>query len=138
MPFDADKLDFKRGDVLKAADLQTLRDAILRPDSEIKGGVGIDARKGVRGSVQLTAVQSLGSVGVASGDITPRSGTTPGTGTVSVKRYDGTNLIASHDVDVLNASADTMTGGAGITSGKYVWIGEDADGNLWVAPLECV
>ena len=137
MPFEADKLDFKRGDVLKAADLQTLRDAILRPDSEIKGGVGIDARKGVRGSVQLTAVQSLGSVGVANGNITPRSGTTPGAGTVSVKRYDGTNLIASHDVAVLNASSSTMTSGHGIDSGQYVFIVEDTDGWTWVSPLEC-
>ena len=103
MPFDADKLDFKKGNPLLAADLQALRDAIARPDHDILGGVGIDARKGARGSVQLTAVGSLGSVCVANGNISKRVGTTPGTGTVTVMRYDGTNLIDSHDVDVVNA-----------------------------------
>ena len=134
---DVDKLDFRKGGLLRADDLQTLRDAISRPDIDVLGGTGIDARRGPRGSVQLTGVGSLGSIGVANGNITPRSGTTPGTGTVTVKRYDGSALVSGHDVAVLNASSNAMTSGHGIDSGKYVWIGENADGNIWVAPLEC-
>lgn len=70
--------------------------------------------------------------------ISPRSGTTPGSGTVQLKSLvagaianDGGTLTA------YTASADTTAGGHNIDSGKYCWVEWDPSGTPWVAPLEC-
>lgn len=85
------------------------------------------------------AFPPLGFVGVANGNITKRSGTTPGTGTVTIKQYDGSVLVDAQvsDLTVYNASSTGMTSGNGIDSGQYVWVQRDAFGTLWVSPLEC-
>lgn len=73
-----------------------------------------------------------GGLGKASGAITARSGTTPGTGTVDIWQNNAGTLEATGDsVDVVNV-------GIAISSGKYVWWQEDDEtGDMYVAPLEC-
>ena len=80
-----------------------------------------------------------GFVGVANGVISARSGTTAGTGVVTIKQLDGNTITDSQvsNVTVYNASSTTMTSGNGIASGQYVWVQRDAFGALWVSPLEC-
>jgi hypothetical protein len=71
-------------------------------------------------------------LGQANGDITARSGTTPGAGTVDIWQNNAGTLEATGDtVDVANV-------GIAITDGKFVWWQEnDDDGETYVAPLEC-
>ncbi len=138
-----DGIDIKPGDVIKAADLMSLVEGVRRPDGVPRGGVGINIRKSPSGQTQVIARDRLRRyLCTANGDIDPRSGSTAGTGVVIVKHYnpdDGTIFTDDTPValDVLNASSNTMTGGAGITDGSYCWAMEDGDGNLWVSPLEC-
>lgn len=74
---------------------------------------------------------SRSGLGKANGNITARSGTTAGTGTVDVWDNSTGVLAATGDsVDVLNV-------GAQIASGKYVWFEEDESGDIYAAPLEC-
>ncbi len=128
---------FRRGDVLKADDLNVIVDAIAS-SGLIRGGPGLSVRRS-SGGTQITSVAgAYRAIGVASGNIAARSGTTPGSGTVTVKWYDGSALADAGDsVSVLYGSSKTMTSGHGIDSGQYVWVEEDIYGQLWVSPLEC-
>lgn len=88
--------------------------------------------------VRLGVTMSCVAIGKAFGDISPRSDTDFGSGQVDLYR----SALGAIDgpierIDVLNASADTMTYGAGIDHDKWVSVAWDADDNAWVAPLEC-
>lgn len=79
-------------------------------------------------------------VGEATSNITARSGTTLGTGTVKLQGNDGAGGIVDiggPDIDVLNNSSATMTSGNGIDSGMKVHVRKDAFGDWWVFPDEC-
>ena len=135
---DFDKLNFKPGDPVRARDFQAIVDEIRHPGAVVGGGGGVDVRQGPRGQLQISAPEILCFVGVANGDISPRSGTTWGTGTVTVLGFDGTDDYSlSVDYDVVNPSSTVMTSGHGIDSGMYCWVQEDIQGNLIVTPLEC-
>ena len=106
--------------------------------SQPRGGTGIDVRSGPGGNHQFSATPLVRFVAVANGDISARSGSTWGTGSVTRYQFDGTHdSTTSVDYDVVNPSSNTMSGGAGITSGLYCFVAEDDDGNLVVSPLEC-
>ncbi len=78
------------------------------------------------------------AIGKANGAISPRSGTTYGTGTVDIYRSSGGMEDGPvESVAVLNASATLMTSPDGIDSGKYCAVAWDMDGTAWVSPLEC-
>lgn len=93
--------------------------------------------------VMLGVTGSCFSIGKAHTDITPRSGSTYGTGTVDLYRsvttpYGG-GYVEDEDgplenVEVLNACGDVD---GGIATGKYVSVAWDANDQAWVAPLEC-
>jgi hypothetical protein len=138
MPGDPAALNFKPGQVLKADDLQTIADAINRPGWDVRGGGGIDVRKGARGQTQITGTERRAFVGSANGDIPPRSGTAWGQGSVSQLGFDGTDEYSlGVGWDVYNPSSNTMTGGAGIANGQRCFVQEDEQGRLIVSPLEC-
>ena len=138
MSYDVDKLNFKPGDQLAAADLQAMLEALRRPGAIVRGGAGVDVRQGARGQVQITGTSPLRFVGVANGNITARSGSTWGTGSVTRYGFDGTHdYTTSVNYDVVNPSSTKMGSGNGIDSGQYCWVEEDSDGHLVVMPLEC-
>jgi hypothetical protein len=69
---------------------------------------------------------------ITTSSITARSGTTPGSGTVSPVDYDETSLSTDSDsVDVLNFSSGTA-----ISSGKYCVVAALSGGN-WIISVEC-
>jgi hypothetical protein len=50
-----DGLNFKSGDILKAADLQSIVDEVRNPSYDIRGGNGLQVRRGPRGAIQISA-----------------------------------------------------------------------------------
>src|SRR5262245_13644293 len=138
MPTDLDAISVKPGDRIRADDTMGLVTAVRGGRAGAATGAGLLGRRGPQGGFQVAPVTTgAGWVGTASGAISPRSGSTPGTGTVTVRRYSGTTLLDSFTVDVLNASSNTMTGGSGIESGQYCWVQPDGDWTWWVSPLAC-
>jgi hypothetical protein len=127
--------DFKPGDVLRA---ETITDLYRRSEpAAVRVSGPISARSG-RGGISLAATSPLRFVGVASGNISQRSGSAWGTGQVTRYGFDGTNdFTTSQTFDVVNPSNSTMSSGHGIDDGQYCWVEEDSDGNLVVTPLEC-
>lgn len=70
-------------------------------------------------------------IGKASGNITARSGTTPGTGTAEAWDASTGTLTATGATRTVN-NAGTI-----ISSGKYIAYQKDPFGVWWAAPLEC-
>jgi hypothetical protein len=135
---DFDRLEFRPDDVLRASDLNLILDALRRSMGGLQGGDGVESIRDGRGNTRLAATKRLAFIGKANGAIAAPTGDTPTSGTVTRYRFDGTSLVTlGIDYAVLNASTTKMGSGNGIDSGQRVWVQEDADGNLWVAPLEC-
>jgi hypothetical protein len=136
---------FRKGDVLKADDLTSLKEAIERQRIDPGQSSGISVQETPSGTA-LRAVKVNGAyLCQANGAITKRSGATLGKGSVTLQGYNpglgafGSGALYSLNVnyDVLNASSTAMTSGNGIDTGMYCWIQQDQDGNWWVSPLEC-
>src|SRR5262245_65338429 len=88
---DESKKDWKKGDRLSAAAVNDLDERISALEG-FRGGAGLAVRRGKRG-LQITATGAIQIYkGVANGAISPRSGTTPGTGTVTVKHCDDSTI----------------------------------------------
>lgn len=89
--------------------------------------------------VRLGSTTTCFAIGKAAGDISARSGSTFGTGSVELYRSDAEAVDGPLEtIDVLNASATIMQPyGSGIEDGTWVSVAWDADDNAWVAPLEC-
>lgn len=89
--------------------------------------------------VLLGATDSCVSIGIANGDISPRSGSSPGSGNVDLYRLsEGVEDGPLETIAVYNDSQDTFPySDAGIPDGTRVSVAWDADGTAWVAPLEC-
>lgn len=124
--------DFKRGDRLQAAHMQEIVRRLNRLEG-VRGSGRLQTRRGPDGNLQMAYVEGVtSSMGVASGDITSRAGTTPGTGTVAFywKNAAGT-------LEATGQSETVWNPGIAITSGKYVWVQQDMAGDWYVAPLEC-
>lgn len=89
----------------------------------------------------------LGRLAIANGNITARSSSTPGFGSVFLVDValtysggaitGGTLTTTGVEIQVYNASSTTMTSGNGIDSGQYCWVQQDQGGFYSVAPLEC-
>ncbi len=133
---------FAKGDVLKAADLVILRDAIERQRLTTGQNSGISLQETEQGTVIRVAGRSDRYLAKASGDITARSGTTPGVGKATLQRCKRTSAgpppvyaisSLSVDYDVINYSSAT----GGIPDEKYCWIEQDNDGLWWVVSAEC-
>lgn len=94
--------------------------------------------------VRLGVTMSSTAIGKANGDITPRVGSTFGTGRVDLYRasFDAYGTATAdgpvETIDVLNSSAEEFGAyGTGIPDGMEVSVWWDADDVAWVAPLEC-
>ena len=82
--------------------------------------------------VRLGVTMSCFSVGKVNGSVTARVGSVLGTGQVDLYRSDDGAVDGPIEtVDVLNV--DTLIG-----DDVWVSVAWDADGNAWVAPLQCV
>jgi hypothetical protein len=119
-------LDFRKGDRLTAEAMQEIVRRLNRLEG-IKGSGRLQTRGGSVAYVEGVRA----SLGVASGAITARSGTTLGTGTVTFYyNVGGTATVTGQSETVLNP-------GIAISSGKYVWVEQDMTGDWYVSPLEC-
>jgi len=129
----------KRGDVLQAELLNRMQAELARL-GKIRGGAGLSVRQG-GGGLQLTSLDPNNRyLAVANGNISARSGTTPGTGNVDVCWINPSGPTITNigpTIAVYNPSSSTMTSGQGIDSGQYCWIEQDPFGSWIVAPLEC-
>src|SRR3954453_21010173 len=129
--FDVTNINVKPGDAIRAEQFMMLVQAV-KELMDVRGGNGIDIRR-VGGRLHISAIpESTGYLGVATSAFAARSGTTPGTGTVDLYRYDGTVLAATGKslTGVVNVSSTTMTSGNSIDSSMYVWVVRDA-WNKW-------
>jgi hypothetical protein len=136
---DFERLDFRPDDVLRASDLNLIVEFVRARLGESEAGDGAESVRDSRGRSHVAVAHRMAFVGKASGDIAAASGSTWGSGVVTRYEEDGSGAeySASADYDVLNPSSNTMTGGAGIASGKRCFVQEDESGRLIVAPLEC-
>ncbi len=125
---------FRRGMMLKAADLMELRQRIMRQCLTAGQNSGVLLTESEHGTaISVVNQNPLGSVALT-GAITARVSHTPGAGTVRLYSYNPTtNLLVDTtiDQDVKNFSA------IAISSGKYCWIESDDGGTWWVVSVEC-
>ncbi len=125
---------FKRGQMLKAADLMELCKRIVRQNLTAGQDSGIILTESENGTaIAATNQFQTGSVALT-GAITARSAHTPGAGTVRLYYYDSTtNLLVDStiDQDVKSFSA------AAIPAGKYCWVESDNGGTWWIISVEC-
>lgn len=128
----------KPGDEITAADWNTLLDLVRMSMLLPVGSTGINIKPRTDGTT-LEAIRHVDRyLAVANGNITPRSGSTAGTGSVYLVTVAGTTLSTSSiALDVINPSSTTMTSGHGIDSGQYCWVEEGPSGVWIVSPLEC-
>ncbi len=130
--------EFKAGDALSAGKLMELRNRIQRLRLTTGQNSGIVLTESLTGTairVQFPANHYVGVV--ASGDITARVGSTPGSGFVDLQTYNP--LIneleaAGVSVEVLNFSASPP---GGILGGQFCFVETDVDGNYWITSVEC-
>jgi len=95
----------------------------------------------------IGATPYMAQLAVANGNITARSGSAAGVGSVYLVSVQATFsagamvtctlTTSSIAVPVFNPSSSTMTSGHGIDSGMYCWVQQDLSGFYCVAPLEC-
>lgn len=129
---------FRPGDALTARTMNDIVDRVNRQRLDTGQSVGIDVQETPNGTIARVRPTNRILWGVADGDISARSGATLGTGKMTIyQNVGGSATSTGQDIDVINPSATTMTGGAGIASGKYCFAAQDADGYWVVAPLEC-
>lgn len=110
----------------------------VRELMDVRGGEGINVLR-MGGRVSISAIPRIDRYsGVATSDFAALSGSTPGTGTVQVYWYDGTNWAdAGITVNAINVSTTTMTSGNSIDGGMAVWVAQDPFGTWYVAPMDC-
>ena len=128
---------FKPGDVLTAKLVNDIN-AALRQASTIRVGSGLSVRRGAGGpALAVIPPAAAVVVGTADDDIPPRSGTSCGTGSITIQEIDADGEITEGgSVDVVNPSSTEMSSGVGIAEGVYCIAYRI--GSVWVAcPLEC-
>lgn len=90
--------------------------------------------------VRLGVSMSCVAVGVATTDVSPRSGYGSwGSGSVLLYRRTTAGGVEStgETITAYNASSEVDAYGDSIAAGNWVSVAWDADGTPWVAPLEC-
>lgn len=128
----------KPGDPITAAMWNELIDALNQADINVGQSRGLEIQQGPQGTALRVSDRQDEFLCVADGNISARSGSTPGTGNVKLVTLDGTTLATSNvSYPVYNPSATTMSSGHGIDSGQYCTIKEYPSGRYMVAPLEC-
>jgi hypothetical protein len=127
-----DRPEFKKGQPLRAEDLQDLADEVYGPSGPVRTTGGIQARRGARGMQFSFSGEYATTLCKSTSSITASSGTTPGTGTV-----DFYWLNASNVVEATGQSETVWHMGPLISSGKYCWAQKDQFGEWWAAALEC-
>jgi hypothetical protein len=136
-----DFVDLKDGDTLEPYHLNQIYKELRRWRK--LGGSGRVTVDGAQDGESVPTINVALSpqmyVGVANGVITARSGTTAGSGTVTIKQINGNSIQTAQitNLAVKNPSSTTMTSGDGIDSGQYVKVWKDAFGDWIVEPMEC-
>ncbi len=125
----------KPGDELTSGWLNWLLSWVTRNTIEIGVNSGLSMVQTDHGTALRTTGQPTGAqLAITDGDVSERSGTTPGTGTVFRVAYDGTVLVTDTvDLDVFNFSSTT----GGIPDSTYCWIEQDPQGNWWITSVDC-
>jgi hypothetical protein len=135
---DVSDIAVKPGDPIKAEQFMMLVQAV-RELMDVRGGDGVNVRQ-VGGRVHMSAIPEVNRyLGKATTDFAAISGTAPGTGSVDLYWYDGTNLVATGDslANVVCASTSTMTSGNSIDSGMWCWVERDAFETWYASPMDC-
>src|SRR5580698_3799358 len=101
---------WRKDDTITADDLNRLVEALERIAINASQCMGLDIDEGPGGTALRVRRMTDGYIGVANGNITARSGSTPGSGNVTLYQYDPTNELSSYGVNVpvLYASSTTM------------------------------
>jgi hypothetical protein len=134
MADDLGKLDFKPGDPLRAEDLQALADAIRSPAAKFVGGNNVHASQASDGSLSISVPARAKYNATTTGTITARSGTTYGSGPVTVNvNIDGTETPTALSLTVYSVSSTS----GGIPSGTRVQIEEFTDGYYYITAVDC-
>ncbi len=126
---------FKKGDPIRAADIQALRDAIQRQRLMPSQTGGIVVEETSTGTI--IAVRSLQNRFLAktSSAITARVGAVPGYGDVVLQELDANDEIAATPITYAVFNYSDAAGGIPIS--KYCWIEKDMAGNWWIISAEC-
>jgi len=133
---------FRKGDVLKAADLNTVIAELERQRLTTGQNSGIALQETERGTVIRVASKGDRYLAIANGDITERDGATPGVGIVTLQACKRTSAgpppaytiySLGRDFDVVNYSSTT----GGIEDGAYVWIEQDINGLWFITSVDC-
>ena len=130
MPFDV-----RRGDIITLELLQKLYNG--EPAAGIRATGGITARQTPDGGIQIAGSFKGCFVGiVGSGGISARSGTTLGTGQVTVQvKNPSTGHYASSGISIAVDSISSTTGG--VPSGTWVVCSFQDDGTACLTSVDC-
>lgn len=125
--------DFVKGQPILASSLNWLM-AACKKVNNIKGVAPIEVTNNSTGiTIRLADTPLQFAIGTTSTAITARSGTGPGSGSVVLQAFDGTNLSATPEtVTAYLFSAAT----GGIASGKYCVVARIL-GYWWIVAAEC-
>ena len=133
---------FRKGDVLKAADLVAICDVVARQRLTTGQNSGISLQETEQGTLIRVASRGDRYLAIAHGDITARSGTVPGVGLATLQQCKRTSAgpppvyalsSLSVDYDVANFSSTT----GGIPDGTYCWIEQDPNGIWFATSVDC-
>lgn len=126
----------KDGDKIEPYHFNMIYDELTRlRKMKFRGPVSTTGMDSASGPPVVTIFPGAsGQLAITSSSITARSGTTPGTGTVTPLEYNGNTMG--------NTGADDLTvylyaTGNGINSAAYCWIEMDSSGYWWIVSAEC-
>lgn len=126
------------GDELTAVMWNQLIDYLEQSQLSIAQNGGLALQSGPKGRILSIPFQSWWFLAVANGNISARSGTTLGTGSVFlVSVNNGVASVSTVSYPVLYASSKTMTSGHGIDDSMYCFVQEYPSGVLLVSPFDC-
>lgn len=129
--------DFKKGQILKADDLNAIITLLKRMRITAGQSSGISLQESNTGTAIRVSFPPNRYVAITTTTITVRSGSTPGAGTVKLQLYSEPSnawVDSGCFVDVLYFSSSPV---GGIASGKYCWVEQDCDGNYVIVSVEC-
>lgn len=123
---------YQIGDELTVESLNKLVDAINR--QALTGGAGVNIQSTSNGTMISVPARYVGYPAITTSSISARSGSTPGSGTVTLYLLDTSQALAATSTTGVTVYSYSS---AAISSGKYCWVVQDPNGEWWVISVEC-